>query len=174
VKGCPGEAGHDDDPDGRLRAAAGGRPIGLGMSSCSASLAERKGVSPDATRPVYVPEVVESGRFSLSVSTLPATQAPADARPTILSKRPATLRCARSGGPGPSAAGRAPATGGSRTTGGAAAVAANERTEQPVDRRSTGNPLQYPASTPGFPPYAARSRQVARLSRRSGGEAHVR
>ena len=39
----------------------------------------------------------------------------------LASKRPATLWCARSGGPGPSAAGRAPATEGSRTTRGAVA-----------------------------------------------------
>jgi hypothetical protein len=96
--------------------------MGIGMSSRSASPAERKGVSPHATRPVYAPEVVESGGLGLSVFALPATQAALDARPILPSERPATLRCARSGGPGPSAAGRAPATGGSRTTGGAVVV----------------------------------------------------
>jgi len=44
------------------------------------------------------------------------------ARCRDFSKRAATLWCARSGGPGPSAAARAPATSGSRTTGGAVVV----------------------------------------------------
>jgi len=167
VKGCPGEAGRDDDPRERLRAAARGRPMGIGMSSRSASPAERKGVSLYVTRQVYAPEVVDIGgsagvtpgdstatqaRFAsrwgssrclwvpagsaglceaptgaswlcASVDSLTPRDVPVcSVKALEASKRPATLRCARSGGPGPSAAGRAPATGGSRTSGGVVAV----------------------------------------------------
>ena len=140
VKGRPGAAGRDDDPRRRLRAAARGRRWGA-LSSRSASPAERKGVSPQVTRLVYAPQRFDTRRFSLSTSVestatqalgavddrrrgalLDELQSSADARRIVLSKRPATLWCARSGGPGPSAAGRAPATNGSRTTGGAVVV----------------------------------------------------
>ena len=50
VKGCPGEAGRDDDPRGGLRAAARGRVWG-DLSSCSLSPPERKSPSDNATRP---------------------------------------------------------------------------------------------------------------------------
>ena len=43
-------------------------------------------------------------------------------KPIKIAKRPATLWCASGGGPAASAAGRAPATGGSQTSGGAVAV----------------------------------------------------
>lgn len=94
------EARSDDDPDGGFRAAAGRRSV-AGLSSPDASPAERKGFSLQATRPV-------SGGT--------------DAERRNPSKRPATLRCVRSGGPGPNAAGRASATEGSQTSGGAVAV----------------------------------------------------
>ena len=104
MKGSPGEAGHDDDPRRRLRIADGETSLrGRGLSSCSASPSERKGFSLYATRQVYAALSPETGRYRLV---------------TFTSKRAATLRCVRSGVPGPNAAARAPATDGSRTTGG--------------------------------------------------------
>lgn len=65
------------------------------------SFPESKSLTPDATRLIQ--------RFRSAISA------------DLASKRPATLRSASSGGPAASGAGRAPATGGSRTTRGAVA-----------------------------------------------------
>lgn len=85
-------------------AVAATEPEGTALSTGSVSFcssSERKGFSPDPTRPI-------SGG--------------SDAEPRNHSKRPATLRSASSGGPAASGAGRASRPDGSETTGGAVAV----------------------------------------------------
>ena len=114
MKGSPGEAGRDDDPRGGLRAATGGRRLGA-LSSRSASPPERKGVSLYATRRVYAVYTVDiGGSVGVSCGNSTATQASESGSRNLqdsvdalrlanLSKAAETLRCARSGGPGPSA-----------------------------------------------------------------------
>ena len=116
------------------------------------SFPESKSLTPDATRLVQ--------RFRS------ATLA------DLASKRPATLRCARTAVRGPSAAGRATSERSERKR---QAVRCGRRRGRSsvVDRHWAGNPLQYPASTPGFPPYFGCSREVSQLSRRFGGEPYV-
>ena len=121
MKDAPGED-RDTTGIGRAIGRTRGNLLWQGGSVSCPSPAERKGVSPHPTRQVHTAYTVVTGRFSVSASILTATQPGECARRVVPSKRPATLRCARSGVPGPSAAGRAPATNGSRTRGGAVAV----------------------------------------------------
>jgi len=120
VKGSPGVAGpSDDDPRRRSGIAAVGRAVG-GLSSRSATLSERKGFSPDANRRyTCVGRGESAASLSVTGSIVTATPQPRGLdRRDELPKRAATLWSARSAEAEPSGAARAPATGGSQTSGG--------------------------------------------------------
>ena len=130
MKHHPAGAGRDGNPLGRLEIAARVTRL-TGLSSLLASRAARIVVSAHSGRSVHPPYTTDIGGYSGlgSAQTQPSESVAKNlqisvgaSKPDNLSKRPATLRCARSGGPGPSAAGRAPATGGSQTRGGAVSV----------------------------------------------------
>ena len=104
VKGRPERAGRDDDPP-----CGWDRRRGTwlaGPSSCSRSLPVRIGVTPDARRPVCALEVVKRPfcRSFADVTESSSEVTGSSQRPAgVTSEAVETLRCARSGGPGPSA-----------------------------------------------------------------------